>query len=251
MKLAVDVGNTHIVLGRLENGRVVDRYRLETRTGMTADELLNSWVLLLELDNPENLELLVASVVPEITKEIRVLDRDTSLEARFLEHPWTSSPVDVVTDHPERVGSDRVAGAIALHDEFGGGVIVDFGTATTLDLVSVDGEYRGGVIFPGLEASAHGLSEQAALLPQVTTEPPKGISFTDTQSGLRSGLYYGTAGAVERLIDELLDQADLKGDAPVVATGGGAQQMASLIDRITHVRQDLVLEGLSYSLGKN
>lgn len=246
----MDVGNTHIVLGRFESGRVLDRYRLETRTGMTADELLNCWSMLLDVEEPETLELLVASVVPEITKEIRALDRDTSLEARFLEPPWTSSPIDVGTDHPERVGADRVAGSVAFHEEFGGGVIVDFGTATTLDLVSAEGVYRGGVIFPGIEASAHGLSEQAALLPQVTTEPPGEISFTDTQSGLRSGLFYGTAGAVERLIDELLDQSDLPGDAPVVATGGGSRQMAHLIGRITHVRRDLVLHGLMASLGK-
>lgn len=250
MRLAVDVGNTHIVLGRLEDGSVADRYRLETRTGMTADELLNLWELLLDVDDRGDLTLLVASVVPEITKEIHTLDRESPLEARFLEHPWASTPIDVVTDHPERVGSDRVAGATAFHREFGGGVVVDFGTATTLDLISGKGEYCGGVIFPGIEASAHGLSEQAAMLPQVTTEAPEEISITDTQSGLRSGLFHGTAGAVERLIGELVDQSELNPGVPVVATGGGAEQMAELVDSISHVRPNLVLEGLRLSLGK-
>jgi type III pantothenate kinase len=143
-----------------------------------------------------------------------------------------------------------VAGASAFYEEFGSGIIVDFGTATTLDVVTGEGHYEGGVIFPGIEASAVGLSTQAAMLPQVPPDPPNSLSFSDTTSGLQSGLFYGTAGAVERLIDELVDSSSLEAQMAIVATGGGASDMNELTEAITHVRENLVLEGLISSLDK-
>lgn len=244
MKLAMDVGNTHTVLGNIENGAIEQRVRTETRPGMTGDELRLQWDSFFDFSSLDDLTLVVASVVPEITRELRELNRTTELRVFFLEPPWKETPISVNTDRPERVGADRIAGATAFHREFGGGIIVDFGTATTLDLISEDGCYRGGVIFPGIEASASGLAEQAALLPQITTDPPETLSFQDTQSGLRSGLFYGTAGAVDRLLDELIQESDLRADSPVVATGGGAEAMSRLVGRISDVRTDLVIEGL-------
>ncbi len=244
MKLAVDIGNTHTVLGRMGEEEIVETVRIETRPRMTGDELRHHWSSFFEYDLIDDLSLVVASVVPELTRELRELRLRTGLDLLLLESPWQQTCIRVGTDRPDRVGADRIAGATAFYQEFGGGIVVDFGTATTLDLISGDGQYQGGVIFPGIEASASGLAEQAALLPQITTDPPEELSYKDTQSGLRSGLFYGTAGAVDRLIDEIIRKSDLSADPSIVATGGGAESMSSLIDYKSHVREDLVLEGL-------
>lgn len=244
MKLAVDVGNTHTIVGKIGEGGIERTVRTETRSGMTGDELHQQWSSFFQFESLDELQLVVASVVPELTRELRELRRQFGLDLNLLEHPWNETPITVDTHRPDRVGPDRIAGATAFHREYGGGIIVDFGTATTLDLVSEDGRYEGGVIFPGIEASASGLADQAALLPQITTDPPEELSYEDTQSGLRSGLFYGTAGAVERLIDEIIRESDLPNDPAIVATGGGSEPMSRLIDPITHVRKDLVIEGL-------
>lgn len=245
MKLAVDIGNTHTVLGLVRDGSLVDRWRVQTRSGATADELWHQWKLVIDEDLPRDLRLLVASVVPDLSTEIRQLpSRYLDVEPWFLESPWEDAPVSVETANPESVGADRVAGAVKLYREFGPGLILDFGTATTIDVVNDGGSYEGGVIFPGIEASAIGLSSAAAKLPRVSPEEPDAFSYSDTNSGLLSGLYYGTAGAVERLMDELKDEAGFDGEVPVVATGGGAEAFTRFTDVITDVRPNLVLDGL-------
>lgn len=245
MKLVVDIGNTHTVLGLVKNGEMPDRWRVQTRPGATADELWHQWKHVIDEDLPENLEVLVASVVPDLTTEIRRLrPRYLSRDPWFLEPPWDDTSLTVGTDSPESVGADRVAGAVQLHREFGGGLILDFGTATTIDVVTGDGTYRGGVIFPGIEASAIGLSSAAAKLPRISPEGPGEFSYSDTNAGLLSGLYYGTAGAVERLMDELKTRVGFEEDVPVVATGGGAESFTGFTDVITDVRPNLVLDGL-------
>lgn len=244
MKVAVDIGNTHTVLGEIKDQTIKNRTRLETRSGMTTDEILDLWTRMIGLNFDAQTELLVASVVPELTNQIRRLRSKVNLTLAILEPPWSDVKIDITTQNPSQVGPDRVAGATALYHEFGQGIVVDFGTATTLDVVTSNGEYRGGVIFPGIEASASGLSGQAAMLPQVSPEVPESFSFDDTRSGLQSGLFYGSAGAVERLVNEMIEEIDLHEDLPIVATGGGAEQMESLTDMITHVRKNLVLEGL-------
>lgn len=245
MELVVDVGNTHTVLGLVKNEDLVNRWRLQTRPGATADELWHQWKLVIDESLPTDLKLLVASVVPDLSREInRLADRYLSSDPWLLEYPWQESPVTVETDNPESVGADRVAGATKIHSEFGGGMILDFGTATTIDVVTQDGSYQGGVIFPGIEASATGLSSAAAKLPRISPEEPDDFSYSDTNSGLRSGLYYGTAGAVERLMEELKAKAGFTDDVPVVATGGGARAFTRFTDVITDVRPNLVLDGL-------
>ncbi len=232
-----------------ETGEILRRLRLQTRSGITSDELFHQWSTLLRLPEDEQLELLVASVVPDLTSEIRKLNNREQITVDFLEFPWDEASVKVATENPRQVGADRVAGATAFHEEFGKGIVVDFGTATTLDVITGKGVYKGGVIFPGIEASATGLSTQAALLPRVPADPPDSLKFSDTVSGLRSGLFYGTAGAVERLIDELISATLLDNDFAVVATGGGGEAMSRLAQPITHVRKNLVVRGLVATLG--
>lgn len=244
MNLVVDIGNTHIVIGVASQGEIKDHYRIETRSGMTADEIANLWKTMIdvELSNIEN--VYVASVVPELTKQLQILTEKSPFKTKFLEPPWKNLPIDVETDNPHQVGADRVAGATAFYQEFGAGIIVDFGTATTLDLVTENAEYLGGVIFPGIEASATGLSTKAAMLPEVSAQVPEDFSFSDTISGFRSGLFHGTAGAVEKLIDKIYSNSSLPTNSTIVATGGGSSQLYELTDIINHVRPNLVIKGI-------
>lgn len=245
MKLIVDVGNTHTVLGLVNDGEMTDRWRVQTRVGATTDELWHHWNMVVDETLTRDLEVLVASVVPDLTTEIRDLSsRYLENDPWFLESPWSETEIEVNTDNPGSVGADRVAGASRFYDEFGGGFILDFGTATTIDVVTDEGTYEGGVIFPGIEASAIGLSSEAAKLPRISPEDTLEFSFSDTRSGLQSGLYYGTAGAVERLIFELNQKVGLGGNVPVVATGGGAEGFTRFTDVISDVRPNLVLDGL-------
>ncbi|MFB6345762.1 MAG: type III pantothenate kinase [bacterium] len=245
MKLVVDVGNTHTVLGLIQDNELVKRRRVETRTGATADELWHFWKMVIDEPLSSGIELLTASVVPDLTTEIeRLGDRYLSGTPWILQPPWDETDISVETENPHSVGSDRIAGAAQLFAEFGGGFILDFGTATTIDVVSDSGTYEGGVIYPGIEASSIGLSTEAAKLPRISPEEPEAFTYSSTRSGLKSGLFYGTAGAVERLLEELQQTVDFNGDPAVVATGGGAQSFTQFTDVITHVRPNLVLNGL-------
>ncbi len=245
MTLIVDVGNTRTMMGLYRGGEIVRRWRLETRVGRTTDQTWAEWRRLVGEDLSGSTSVLVASVVPDVTEAIRGLhDRYLEEPPWFLEPPWEAIPIEVGTRSPGAVGADRVAGAAALHARFGGGIVVDFGTATTLDFVDASGVYRGGVILPGLRASARGLASVTAKLPRISPRFPGEFGCADTREGLLSGLYYGTAGAVERIVRELVDHFEPARDPSVVATGGGAEPFVELCSPITAHAPDLVLEGL-------
>lgn len=248
MKLIVDVGNTQTMMGLYREDRVVERWRMETRPGLTADQTWVEWRGLVGEGLDETVTVLVASVVPDVTETLRALHgRYLDRRPWFLEPPWSDVPIEVGTRNPGAVGADRVAGAVALYERFGGGIVVDFGTATTLDYVDAAGTYRGGVILPGLRASARGLASVTAKLPRISPRAPEDFGCGDTREGLLSGLYYGTVGAVERIVRELIDHFDPPRDPSVVATGGAAEPFVDLCSSITAHAPDLVLEGLVQS----
>lgn len=245
MTLIVDVGNTQTMMGLYEGERVVERWRMETRPGHTADQTWAEWHGLVGDALGRSTTVLAASVVPDVTETLRALHgRYLDEPVWFLEPPWTGVPIEVGTRNPGAVGADRVAGAVALYERFGGGIVVDFGTATTLDYVDAEGAYRGGVILPGLRASARGLATVTAKLPRISPRPPEAFGCGDTREGLLSGLYYGTVGAVERIVRELIDHFDPPRDPSVVATGGAAEPFVDLCSSITAHAPDLVLDGL-------
>jgi type III pantothenate kinase len=151
--------------------------------------------------------------------------------------------VPVRTDHPQEVGADRIVNAVAALELFGGpAVVIDFGTATTFDVVSADGEYLGGVIAPGVEMSAEALFERAARLPRVEVQRPPRVVGKNTVHSLESGLYYGYVALVEGLITRIA--AELQGEPRVVATGGLAHAFAAELPGLDAVEPFLTLEGL-------
>ena len=250
MLLAVDVGNTNIVLGIFKGDVLTVSWRLATLRNRTADELRVLIGRLFEewgLDMTEVSGVVMASVVPPLTSTVTEMVRGTfHLETLAVDATNVGMPIDYHT--PADVGADRLVNAVAAVAEYGRAgrpvIVVDFGTATTFDVVSVDGHYVGGVICPGVEISAAALFERAARLPRVDVHRPERVIGTSTVDSMRSGLYFGYVAMVEGIVARLRDALGEGPGAVCVATGGLAATIANETLVIDHVNPDLTLHGL-------
>jgi type III pantothenate kinase len=244
--LAVDVGNTNTVLGLFEDGSLVRHWRLTTRRESTSDEITLSVKGLLASagreDDPPG-ETIVASVVPSLKFPLRqALRQITGSEPLFVE-PGIRTGMPILYDTPQEVGADRIVNAVAAYERLGGPcVVVDFGTATTFDVVTAKGEYAGGVIVPGITISAEALFERAARLWRVEIRRPDKVVGKTTASSIQSGLYFGYLSLVEGLIDRITREIGTK--PRVIATGGLAELFGGGTDKIEAVDPLLTLTGL-------
>lgn len=247
MILAVDVGNTHTVLGLLEGRDIFGHWRVSTDPALTADELRVKIEALLSLDGHELSEVdrvVIASVVPALTLAWEELSERSTGRRPLTVGPGLKTGLPIRYDNPSEVGADRIVNAVAAIEDFGAPVIVvDFGTATTIDVVAGDGAYIGGVIAPGVETSAGALFDRAARLSAVDLEAPEKVIGSNTREAVQSGLLFGEAAMVDGLVNRV--RGELGADAPVVATGGLAHKMAPLCRTIEHVDEDLTLRGLA------
>ncbi len=256
MLLAVDVGNTNIVLGIFEGEVLTESWRLATLRDRTSDELR---VLVGRLFEERGLQMedvsgvVLASVVPPLTSTVAEMVRGAcSQETLVIDATNVGLPIEYQA--PGDVGADRLVNAVAALETFGGHgrpvVVVDFGTATTFDVVSAGGRYIGGVICPGVEISADALFQRAARLPRVDVGRPDSLIGTSTVESMRSGLYYGYVAMVEGIVARI--RGDL-GDTPAVcvATGGLATTIAEETSSIDHVSPDLTLHGLRLVWNRN
>src|SRR6187551_1593481 len=220
MLLAVDVGNTQTALGLYRDGELADHWRLATERSSTADEL---GVLLSGLLDFEGVSgICLASTVPVLVREWELLASKWASAPLLVVGPGMKTGIPIRYDDPREVGADRIVNAVAAKGRYGAPVVVvDFGTSTNFDVVSAEGEYVGGVLAPGIEISMDALFARAARLFKVDfTEPPSVIGKTTVHS-LQSGLVYGFAGQVDRIVEEIRDE--LGTEAPTVATGGLAE----------------------------
>jgi type III pantothenate kinase len=249
--LVVDVGNTNIVLGIFRDEQLVNSWRLATARERTADEYGVLARQLIGTEFNESLEgAIVASVVPPLNFAIASMIRKYfSIEAMFVE-PGVKTGLAIQTENPLEVGADRIVNAVAAHHFYGGpAVIVDFGTATTFDLVSADGRYLGGVIAPGLTISSEALFARAARLPRVDLRRPANLIGTNTVASMQSGIYYGYLGLVDGILARMKQEiGELK---TVVATGGLAALMATDSEHIAEVDPELTLKGLKIIYDRN
>jgi type III pantothenate kinase len=249
MLLAIDVGNTNIVLGVFDNGRLIHSWRLQTMRERTSDELgllVDGLFAHRGLSPSRVTGVILGSVVPPLTATVwamvkRYFDRDP-----LIVDPRTAG-MPILYDNPDEVGADRILNAIAAYEMWGREarrplVVCDFGTATTLDAVSAKGEYLGGAICPGVTISADALFQRAARLPRVDVRKPPTVIGRTTVGAMQSGLFYGYVGMVEGLMRRM--SAELGGNALCVATGGLAATIASEIPAIEQVDLDLTLRGL-------
>lgn len=248
MLLAIDVGNTNIVIGAFRGHSLVHTWRLTTIRERTADELgilISNLCERHEVRKVDISGIIVASVVPPLTGTLIAMVSDYFGRVPLLFEPAANGGMPILTDTPAEVGADRVANGIAAFASYSKGlpiIIVDFGTATTFDAVSAKGEYLGGIICPGPNVSAEALFQRAAKLPRIDVKKPPRVIGTNTIAAMQSGLFWGYVDMVEGLLRRM--KAELGGAATVVATGGLAAVVAPESALIEHVDQDLTLHGL-------
>jgi len=246
MLLVVDVGNTQTHFGTFRGEELLEHWRFATVRDSTADQLGAALRNLLELRGYSFEDLsasIVSSTVPQLEPEW------TAMASRYLGHemlavgPGTKTGMAIRYDTPREIGADRLVNAVAIRDRYkGAAVCVDFGTATTFDVVSREGEYLGGAICPGVTISADALFQRAARLPRIDVRKPATVIGRTTVGAMEAGLFYGYVGMVEGLVRRMNDE--LGGNALCVATGGLATLIAPETRLIDHVDVDLTLRGL-------
>jgi type III pantothenate kinase len=248
MLMAVDVGNTQTVLGLSEGEETMGRWRIATEAQRTADELAIVFAALLErrgLELHQVDAMIVSSVVPALTRSYR------QLAAEIFQVPFYGVTTEMKTglnnryDDPSAVGADRIVNAVATGRHYGfPAVIVDIGTATTVEVVDGESNYLGGAILTGLNVALEALVSRTAKLPSVDLEeaPPRAIA-TNTPDSIRSGFLYGYAGALDALIRRCREEMDA-GETRVIATGGPAGAVVPYCKEIQRFDPDLTLKGL-------
>jgi type III pantothenate kinase len=246
MLLVVDVGNTAITLGVYEGDKLRATWNLATGLHRMVDEYASQLLFLMDHEGikPADLRgIALCTVVPPLSRVFKEMFRRYFKLTPLVVAAGTRTGIKIRMDNPREVGADRVVNAVAAHHLYGGPVIVcDFGTATTFDTVSADGEYVGGAIAPGLLTSAEALYNRAASLPRVDLERPKRAIGTNTVDAMRSGIIFGYVGLVEGIVRRIQDELD--SPARVIATGGHGETVARETEMIDEVNQDLTLIGL-------
>ena len=246
MLLVVDVGNTQTHFGAYRGDELLEHWRFATVRQSTADQLGAALRNLLELRGYGFSDLqasIVSSTVPQLEPQW------TAMASRYLGHemlvvgPGTKTGMAIRYDNPQEVGADRVVNSVAARERYGAPVIVvDFGTATTFDVVSHEGEYLGGALMTGIEISLEALSERGARLPKVDLAPPRSVIGKNTIDAIRSGVVFGYAGAIDAILRRLYDELGAR--PHVIATGGLAELVVPFTEEIKEVDQLLTLTGL-------
>lgn len=246
--LVVDVGNTNIVLGVYRGDELTGSWRLATARERTADEY---GILSRQLVGESQIDAaIVSSVVPPLNQAIASMIRNYfGIDPLFVE-PGIRTGVAIHVDNPNEVGADRIVNCVAAHGAYGGPtIIVDFGTATTFDIVTADAKYIGGVIAPGLNISAEALFARAARLPRVDIRKPPSIVGTNTVVNMQAGLYYGYLSLVDGILARMLQE--IEGVKRVIATGGLASLFQDESEYIDEVDPELTLKGLKMIWDRN
>lgn len=255
MLLAIDVGNSNTSIGVFEGEQLRCELRLGTRRAWTRDEFAITLERALALRGygfAAIADAVLACVVPPVQGPIvAALERYVGVNSLVV-GPGLDIGMPVLYEPPKDVGADRLVAAIAAHQRYARGrgeggentaiIVVDFGTATTFDVVSPTPEYLGGVIAPGVGISADALFQRAAKLPRVDVAKPGGVVGRNTVDAIQSGLFYGYVGLVEGMLHRI--RAELQWPAHAVATGGLARKVAHETEAVDHVDDNLMLEGL-------
>ena len=246
MLLTIDIGNTNIVLGIFEGKKLITHWRLLTQPERTADEygVLISHLVSSERIQREQIHAIIAScVVPPMLRMTQEWGERFFGMDPLIVGPGVKTGMPILYDNPKDVGADRIVNAVAAYEKFHDScIVVDFGTATTFDLISKKGEYQGGSIAPGLQISVEALFQRASKLPRVEIVKPKEVVGKNTVHSIQSGIFYGYVGLVDGIVQRI--QKENRGRAKVVATGGLAPLIAPESSLINEVDEFLTLEGL-------
>jgi type III pantothenate kinase len=258
MLLAIDVGNTQTVIGLFKDKNILSSWRMVTPRFETADEIASAVYGFLHnsgYDSENITDIAISCVVPRILDELKKMsDKYFNCKPLVVDHNVTSDLV-IKYNNPEEIGADRIANSVAAKEIHGfPAIVVDFGTATTFDIVSSKGEYLGGVIAPGIEVSSEALFKYAAKLSKVDLYWPKKVIGKTTYDGIRSGILFGYLGQIDFLIDKIVEEVgqDDPGFKPkVIATGGLSVLMLERSRWIKIHDPDLTLKGLNLLIEKN
>ena len=255
--LAVDVGNTNIVLGVFDltqgvNAPILHSWRLATTRERTADEFGLATVDLLRhggLDATKVRNIVISNVVPPFHPVLETWSRRYFQTEPLWVEPGIKTGLKILLDNPLELGADRIVNVVAGLEKYGAPLIaIDFGTATTFDVVNDKREYLGGLILPGIKIAAEALSTRASRLPRVEIAKPERVIGKNTIQAMQSGLFYGYVGQVDGILERLLKE--LPGTT-IVATGGLAKALAAESKYIQHLEPDLTLDGLKILWLKN
>ena len=253
MLLAVDIGNTNIVLGINDGGAWLNHWRVCTDPAKMPDEygvLLRDLLREEGIDRSRVYQAVISSVVPGLTGKIRDMIEKLFSFKPLIIGPGVKTGLKILIENPAELGTDIVCNSVAAYNRIGGNlIVVDFGTALTFTAIRAPGEILGVSIAPGLQAAAEALSEHTAQLPQVWLEPPQKAIGRNTIKSVQSGVVFGYTGLVESLIDRM--KKELGGDVSVIGTGGRSGVIAPLTDRFTLIEPWLILEGLRLIAEKN
>jgi len=254
MLLAVDVGNTNITVGLFDDEALCGTFRLTTKQTCTSDEygfhlktlMREKFDFLTPIDG-----CIVSSVVPNIMHSLTSAIIKYFNVRPIIVGPGLKTGIHIKIDNPKELGADKIVDAVAAHEIYGGNLIViDFGTATTYDLVGEDGTYYSGVIQPGISISAHALSERAAKLPNIELRKPKTIISRNTVEAMQAGVVFVYIGSCRYIIEKLKEEWKME-NVRVVATGGLGKIIADELPEISIYDEMLTLKGLQILYAKN
>ena len=253
MLLCIDVGNTQMVIGLFDGPELADHWRIATVAERTSDELALMMQQFLGVHGfafDEHVTgVAIASGVPRVTAALREMTERYFGYPPLVLEPGIRTGMPILYDNPKEVGADRIANAVAAYDQYGGpSIVVDFGTANTIEAISAKGEYLGGAIFPGIEISMDALFGRAAALRRVELVPPRHVIGKSTVESIQSGAVFGFSGQVDALVD--LFQKEL-GECTVIATGGLAEAIIPFSRTIQHHEPWLTIQGLRIVFERN
>ncbi len=248
MILALDVGNTNITCGVFNGDKLEATFRITTKMPRTSDEYAMILSTLVEKNNIDLKAIddaIICSVVPAVMHSLQnALIKYFDIKPIIVE-VGIKTGIRVITPNPQQIGADRIVDAVAAYELYGGPVLViDFGTATTYDLVDENGSFLGGVTAPGIRISAQALWEDAAKLPEIEIKKPDKILGKDTITSMQSGLVFGQIGQTEYIIRKVKEENNCP-EAKVVVTGGLGRIIANEVDSIDAYDSDLTLKGIN------
>lgn len=254
MLLVVDVGNTNMTFGVYRGENLEATFRIMTKTPRTSDEygIMLTQLLGAKGINVEQLNgSIIASVVPDVMHSlVGGIVRYTNTKPLIV-GPGVKTGIRIITEDPRAIGADRIVDAVAAYVKYGGPVlVVDFGTATTYDLITEAGEFAAGITAPGIRISSEALWKQTAKLPNIEIKKPKSILAQETISSMQAGLMYGQIGQTEYIVNKVKEESGIK-NLKVVATGGLGRTIADETDTIDIYDSSLTLDGLRIIYEKN
>ncbi len=254
MLLAIDSGNTNTVFAVQDGAELRSQWRAATDASRTAEEYFVWLNQLMRLDglNPSDISgAIIASVVPQALYNLRTLARRYfNCDPLIVGESDLDLGLEIKVDRPAEVGADRLVNAVAAHHCYDGPLIIlDFGTATTFDVIDSDGSYLGGIIAPGINLSIEALNRAAAKLPLIAIERPERVIGTGTISAMQSGIYWGYISLIEGLVRRI--EEEFGAAMTVIATGGLASLFGDATEVIRHIDKDLTIRGLVEIYNRN